>query len=150
MIAVSTALQDPPTGMARRKMDKLNPTLELPMDGKKRERLQEFAHSFPIHTHPSASILSKENNESLSFRGFGNLACMSSSAGLTFSTSHGFRQLATYRGELCQGSASRGRQLTVVRLPTASSPINCSAIRFPHKSRLSDIDSRPPIHFPVD
>jgi hypothetical protein len=36
----------------------------------------DFAHSFPIHTKASASILSKENTDSLSFRGFGNLACM--------------------------------------------------------------------------
>jgi hypothetical protein len=35
----------------------------------------DFAHSFPIHTKASASILSKENTDGLSFRGFGNLAC---------------------------------------------------------------------------
>jgi hypothetical protein len=35
----------------------------------------EFAHSFPMHTHPMPSILSKDSPEGLSFRGFGNLGC---------------------------------------------------------------------------
>jgi hypothetical protein len=38
----------------------------------------DFAHSFPIHTKATASILSKDSTEGLSFRGFGNLARESS------------------------------------------------------------------------
>jgi hypothetical protein len=39
----------------------------------KHEVKREFGHSFPIHTHPSPSILSSENSEGLSLRGFGNV-----------------------------------------------------------------------------
>jgi len=39
------------------------------------ESKTEFAHSFPMHTHPMPSILSKDSTEGLSFRGFGNLGC---------------------------------------------------------------------------
>ena len=39
------------------------------------ESKTEFAHSFPMHTHPASSILSKDSTEGLSFRGFGNLGC---------------------------------------------------------------------------
>jgi hypothetical protein len=38
------------------------------------DKALDFAHSFPMHTKASASILSKENTDGLSFRGFGNLA----------------------------------------------------------------------------
>lgn len=43
-------------------------------DKKSEMKAIEFAHCFPIHTNQISSILSKENTEGLSFRGFGNLA----------------------------------------------------------------------------
>ena len=40
------------------------------------EAKNEFVHSFPMHTRPVPSILSKDSTEGLSFRGFGNLGCI--------------------------------------------------------------------------
>lgn len=41
---------------------------------KESTKFLDFAHSFPIHTKATPSILSKDSTEGLSFRGFGNLA----------------------------------------------------------------------------
>ena len=73
-MSTSTALN--PTladGLAFRKHSNLT-TTEDEDDKQEKKRQLEFAHSFPIHTQPSASILSKESTDGLSFRGFGNLA----------------------------------------------------------------------------
>ena len=40
---------------------------------KPKEKLAEFSHSQPVHTKPAPSILSSDNTEGLSLRGFGNL-----------------------------------------------------------------------------
>jgi hypothetical protein len=70
------------------------------------EAKTEFAHSFPMHTHPAPSILSKESTEGLSFRGFGNLGCKLPVLQVRahYSTRHDIWQLTTCSGELCQGS----------------------------------------------
>jgi len=73
-------------------------------DKKIRKRL-EFAHSLPVHTKPHASILSKENTEGLSFRGFGNLACANPISEMTYrSTGAGVRESTIDGGELRQGT----------------------------------------------
>ena len=82
-MARTTALEDTPIdGLATRKpIEKENATeAENEEEENKRNKAKlEFVHSVPIHIDSRASILSRENTEGLSFRGFGNLACSSSS-----------------------------------------------------------------------
>jgi hypothetical protein len=73
----TTAIDTQPSeALTYRKQAPLNEVKhELNTDTKSDSKSSEFSHSFPIHTKPASSILSKENNEPLSFRGFGNLGC---------------------------------------------------------------------------
>ena len=59
-------------GLKQRKKAVLSNGTDTAAD-EKHEVKREFGHSFPIHTRPSPSILSSENNEALSLRGFGNV-----------------------------------------------------------------------------
>jgi hypothetical protein len=68
----SSAIASPPTeGLTSRKPSPNN----VEKENKQEATAEDFAHSAPIHIKASASILSKESTEGLSFRGFGNLAC---------------------------------------------------------------------------
>ena len=77
------------------------------IEEKPKNRALEFAHSFPIHTKSSSSILSQDSTEKLSFRGFGNLGRMSPcnvyAVLISSSPCYDIRQSTTYSGELCQG-----------------------------------------------
>lgn len=73
----SSAIDPQPSeGLTYRKQAPLNEVKhEAKTNTKGDSKSSEFAHSLPIHTKPASSILSKENTETLSFRGFGNLGC---------------------------------------------------------------------------
>jgi hypothetical protein len=77
---------------------------EVKADRKSDSKSLEFAHSFPIHKKASPSILSRENTESLSFRGFGNLGCkLLLSRPLMISARNDIREPTSYGGKLRQG-----------------------------------------------
>ena len=46
---------------------------DIQKERKPEDKALEFAHSLPVHTKASSSILSKDSTEGISFRGFGNL-----------------------------------------------------------------------------
>jgi hypothetical protein len=77
-MAVSTAVSASPSEQLKSRKaseaTKVDENEKKDSEDKKDKGPLEFAHSFPIHTKPCASILSKENTEGLSFRGFGNVA----------------------------------------------------------------------------
>lgn len=69
----SSAVSSPSAeGLSSRKQASNN---HVEKDEKQEPKTEDFPHSLPIHIKPSASILSKDSTEGLSFRGFGNLAC---------------------------------------------------------------------------
>jgi hypothetical protein len=70
--ATTVAPEVPTDGLKQRKKAALSNGTDVTAD-EKHEDKREFGHSFPIHTHPSPSILSSENTEGLSLRGFGNV-----------------------------------------------------------------------------
>ena len=64
----------------------------------------EFSHSQPVHVKPAPSILSSDNTEGLSLRGFGNLGrtILNYNSSKICSSCHDIWQSATYCGELRQ------------------------------------------------
>lgn len=60
-------------GLAQRKKSAAPATNDVKTGDKPETKSPEFAHSFPIHTKSAASILSTDNTEGLSLRGFGNV-----------------------------------------------------------------------------
>jgi hypothetical protein len=70
--ATTVAPEFPMDGLKQRKKAASSNGTDIAAD-EKHEVKREFGHSFPIHTRPSPSILSSENTEGLSLRGFGNV-----------------------------------------------------------------------------